>query len=171
MTLSPGLPVPLPASSISEQIHGKARQKRSIVISLTCPISVVSKLCSNTFNVYPSRSFGWVWEKTSYRNASPHHHSGKTRMRIYISMKNRVFWGPTQHTSYTRRPNCATSVSLDTCLPLKSRSHIVRQYAVVSVISVTPRTFLRRSLDPGIQGISISACGWLLRGDPARYSG
>ncbi|PBK98590.1 hypothetical protein ARMGADRAFT_582526 [Armillaria gallica] len=39
--------------------------KRSIVISLTYPISVVSKLCSNTSNVYPSRSFGWVWKKIS----------------------------------------------------------------------------------------------------------
>ncbi len=62
-TLSPGLPVPLPASSTSEQINGKARQKWSIVISLTYPISVVSKLCSNTSNVYPSGSFGWICEK------------------------------------------------------------------------------------------------------------
>lgn len=64
MILSPGLPVPLPASSTSGQINGKARP---IVISLTYPISVVSKLCSNLFNIYPSRSFGWVWEKISYR--------------------------------------------------------------------------------------------------------
>ncbi len=96
--------------------------------------------------------------------ASPHHHPRKTRMRIYISVKDRVFWGTSTthwlHTTPKLRNVGVPRYFFTTGVP--------ESYRVV--ISVTPRTFLRRSLDPGIQGISISAWGWFPRGDPVRYS-
>ncbi len=72
MTLSPGLLVPLPASSTSEKIAGKAQQKGFIVISLSYLIFVVSKLCSNLFIIYLSRSFGGVFPGRCFHRYSHH---------------------------------------------------------------------------------------------------